>query len=276
MSEQSVSPQFIQFAGLVIPNLPRNFRPERLKHYTEDGHIELRDKLRAAFADDLQEDGQLSSREQTRKLAEASRIELLSTQIAVPHTAEESVVIFQWLDHWKLFCKEFKLKQEIDFEAAKEKALTRPKGFDWVIYTPSEFTSREALDRLCASQFTVRETNPVQSYSLERQPDKARLILCRPNIESDTEWRVSSNAMVATALPFLDCRECYILEGFYYNLTKKHLNIRGWTRCPRSRSWRLVVGVYWGEAGAEFYADGGSPDGDSPSGGGREAVFLET
>lgn len=216
------------------------------------------------------------SRERTATKSK-SRIQLFSTQISVLHTAEESHVILKQIDHWKLLCKEFKLKEEIDFEAVKEKALTRPKGFDWVIYTPSGFTSREAIDRLCSPQFTVYESNPVQSYSLERQPDKARLILSCSNIESDTEWRVSSNTMAATTLPFLDCRECYILEGFYYNLTKKHLNIKGWTRCPRSRSpARNVAHVRWDEASGGFCAGCGYPDGDNPDGGGREAFILET
>ena len=204
-----------------------------------------------------------------------ARIELISTQVPILHTAEDSKTIFQWLDHWKQFCKDFKLKEEVDFEAAKEKALTRPKGFDWVIYTPSGLTSREALDRLCSPQFTVSESVSVQSYSLERQPDKARLILCRPNIEPDNDWRVSANKMVATATPFLDCRECYILEGFYYSLTKKHLNIRGWTRCPRSRaSKRKVADVSWYETSEKFCANYDGPDNDDPHGGGRETVIL--
>lgn len=210
------------------------------------------------------------------KQASTPHIKLISPQVSVLHTPEQSKVLFRWFDHWKLFCKEFKLKEEIDFEAVKEKALTRPKGFNWVIYTPSVFTSREAVDRLCSSQFTVFESWAVQKYSLERQPNKARLILCRPNIEPDDEWRVSSNTMAATTLPFLDCRECYILEGFYYNLTKKHLNIRGWTRCPRSRSRRSVASVYWDEASAGFCARGGGPGSGSPYAGGREAVILET
>lgn len=204
----------------------------------------------------------------------ATRIEPVSTQVPVLHTPGNSTVIFEWLDHWKLFCREFNLKEEIDFAAAKEKALTRPKGFDWVIYTPSGFTSRESIDRLCAPQFTVYESNPVQSYRLERQPDKARLILCRPNIEPDSEWRVSSNTMAATTTPFLDCREGYILEGFYCHFKKKHLNINGWTRFPRSRAGRLVADVRRCEAREEFYVDCGGPDGGFPCGGGREVVIL--
>lgn len=205
------------------------------------------------------------------------RIELISTQVSVLHTAEKNKIILAQLDHWRQFCKEFKLKEEIDFEAAKEKVLTRPKGFDWVIYTPSRFTSREAIDRLCSTQFTVFESHPAQSYRLERQPNKARLILCRLGIEPDTEWRISSDTLAVTPFPFLDCRECYILEGFYYNLTKKHLNIKGYTRCPRSRNpKRDVAGVHWDASRCEFCACCFGPGDGSPSGGGREVVILET
>jgi|GEM_PF-3086946 len=269
MNEQSVSAQFLQFTSLVIPNLPRNFRPERLAHYVGPGKNELKDKLTAAFADDL--------------ISDSSPLVVTAAEISKPaepllHTVDQSKTLFSWLDAWKKFCKEFKIKPELDFETAKERGLTRPSGFDWIIYTPSGFTAREAIDKLCKPQFTVYESIPVEKYSLERQPNKARFILARPTIEPDREWlNTTADEMQAAPVPFLDCRERYILEAFHYWLTKNHLDINGWTRCPRSRTPRgEVANARWFEADEEFYAGWDDGDDRDPSAGGREAVILET
>lgn len=188
----------------------------------------------------------------------------------------DNAEIFAWLDDWKKFCGEFKLKIELDFDAIKEKVLDRPKGFDWVIYMPSGITSRDAIDKLCKPQFKVWEEIPVEQYSLERQPDKPYVILCRANVEPDDVWRgKSADDMSETAIPFLDCRERYMLEAFYYWKKGKHLDITGWTRCPRSRASNGDVAcAYWGGARGGFYADWDYPDDRRSRAGGREAVIL--
>jgi len=184
-------------------------------------------------------------------------------------------VILERLTAWPTFCKEFDLPVEIDFEALKEKAKIRREGFDWCIYTPKGFTSRDAIDKLCKPQFPVFEDILVERYSLERQPDKARLILCRANIEPDKEWRKSGNDMRKTKVPFLDCRERYILEAFHYWFTKFHLDTTTWTRCPRSRaSDDAMACVRWGESYGKFYTNRSDGHSDDNGGGGREAVIL--
>ena len=85
--------------------------------------------------------------------------------------------------------------------------------------------------------------------------------------------------MSATKFAFLDIRERYMLEAFYFWLTKrltgkgKHLDIQGWTRCPRSRRADGVVAcAFWGDGG--FRARWSDAGDRSPEAGGREAVLL--
>lgn len=183
---------------------------------------------------------------------------------------------------WPEFCKEFGLAIDVDFEGLKadQRIAGRRSGFDWLVYCPKGLSTRQAFE-LCRRQFNrVWEEIPVEEYSLERNPDKTDLVLCRATVEPDEAWlKQTSDEMKATPTPFLDARERYMLEAFYYWLTKKltgkgkHLDIVGWTRCPRSRtSDGKVARAFWD--GVRFKAYWSYADHRDPKAGGREVVSL--
>ena len=197
-----------------------------------------------------------------------------------PRVLSELPTLDDFLTAWPEFCKEFNLAVEVDFASLmSDKRITiRRPCFDWLVYCPKGMTSRQALE-LCKKQFKVWEEIDVDGYSLERSPDKTDLILFRATVEPDKEWLgKTSDYMSATATPFLDARERYMLEAFYFWLTKsqsgqgRHLDIKGWTRCPRSRSGRRVAGAYWNDG--KFCANWSYADLPLPNAGGREAVPL--
>ncbi|MFA6432760.1 MAG: hypothetical protein WCV82_03045 [Candidatus Paceibacterota bacterium] len=196
----------------------------------------------------------------------------------------ENPTLEHFLAGWPEFCKEFGLAIEVDFEAlgSNPQITGRQLGFDWLVYCPKGLTTRQAID-LCKQQFKkVYEEIPVEEYSLERSLDKTDLVLCRATIEPDRVWLgKSADDMSATKTAFLDARERYMLEAFFYWLTKrlfgrgKHLDLVGWTRCPRSRtSCGGVAHADWGGGG--FKAYWGNAGYRDPYAGGREAVPLGT
>ncbi len=193
-------------------------------------------------------------------------------------TSRDNRVIMKWLNRWPVFCKEFGLKMELDFRALRNdpRILNRREGFDWFVYKPTGFTARNAIEILekLKSDFTVFEEIPVEGYtSKEFRPPKPHLVLCRADVEPDKEWRISANSMRATAVPFLDHTERYLLEAFHYWLYRKSLDIIGWTRCPRSRASSGRV-AYANRNGSEFKAYWLNGDYDDSRGGGREVVIL--
>ncbi len=113
-----------------------------------------------------------------------------------------------------------------------------PANFNWCVYRPEGMTTRIALDRLCKPQFKVVECIKVDEYPLERKSDASHLVLCRETIEPDAEWLgQSGDDMANISTSFLDLCDRVILEAIYFSIKKKHLDIKGDTRCPRSR-WR--------------------------------------
>ena len=195
-----------------------------------------------------------------------------------PPAPRDNTIILHWLNQCPVFCKEFGLKIEVDFEALKtdSRVTNRREGFDWPVYKPTGFTARQAINILktFTPAFTVYEEIPVEEYtSAEVRPDKPHIVLCRAGIEPDKEWRMSANQMCATNVPFLDHTERYLLEAFHYWLYKKGLDIVGWTRMPRSRTSHGRVSSA-DRYGSRFKADWSIGDDADPRVGGREVVIL--
>jgi hypothetical protein len=205
------------------------------------------------------------------------KVTVLPTVEALP-TNSDNTVILEWLTQWPVFCKEFGLKVELDFDALKTDTsiLNRREGFNWFVYKPTGFTARNAIEILekLKSDFTVFEEIPVEEYtSKELRPTKPHLVLCRADVEPDKDWRTSANSMRGTSVPFLDHTERYLLEAFHYWLYKKSLDIVGWTRCPRSRTSDDKV-AFACRCGSKFKAYWSFGRYAYPRGGGREVVIL--
>ncbi len=183
----------------------------------------------------------------------------------------------QWRDGVIKLYKDFMqmdIQAELDkFEWLMDRCRT---DFNWFIFRPQGLTTQIALDKLCKPQFTVQEYIDVSKYSLERQPDQSHLVLCRETIEPDEEWlNHSSDDMSTTSTPFLDICDRIVLEATYFLVFKKHLDIKGFTRCPRSRSGRRVADAAWRPNDSKFRVFDSLPDNRNPDNGGREAIVLE-
>lgn len=167
---------------------------------------------------------------------------------------------------------------DIDVTAELEKFAwpeKTPEGFNWFVFRPHGLTTPMALDKLCKPQFQVCEYIDVDQYSLERDPGQSHLVLCRETVEPDKEWLgKSGDDMSATAKSFLDICDRSVLEATYFLMTGKHLDIKGYTRCPRSRCGGRVAGAGWGPCDREFGVGAGHHGGRRPASGGREAIGL--
>jgi len=147
--------------------------------------------------------------------------------------------------------------------------------FNWSVYRPQGLTARKAIDLLCKPQFKVEEHINVADYSLERDSNESHLVLCRETVEPDAEWHgKSANDMQATTTPFLDLCDRAVLEAIYYFVHKKHLDIKGVTRCPRSRCGDGAAYAGWNPRYRGFDVDAGAGDLPYPDFGGREAMVL--
>ena len=124
-------------------------------------------------------------------------------------------------------------------------------------------------------QFTVGEYINVDDYSLERDSSQSHLVLCRETVEPDKEWLgQSGDDMSVAKKPFLDLCDRVVLEASYFAIFKKHLDIKGLTRCPNSRAGDGVAFAGWSPDGRGFGVGACIRDDRGPGCGGREAIVL--
>lgn len=151
-----------------------------------------------------------------------------------------------WTNRWPVFCKQFGLAIEIDFRSlyALPEVAGRRSGLDAIVYCPTGTTIHQTID-LCRSQFPVWEepAGAIDNFTLERGCEETDLVLCRLSVDTDSEWTWKSADSLRdhSSVRFLDARERYMLEAFYFWLSKSvtgtglHLDLLTSTRCPRSR-----------------------------------------
>jgi len=201
------------------------------------------------------------------------------TEIIVQSRGTTSPAILSTSDQWRSgMVKLYQNHMGLDITPELEKfqwPSELPQGFNWSVFRPQGLTAKMALDKLCKPQFKVVEYINLNDYSLERQTDQPHLVLCRDTVEPDKEWlNQSGDDMSATTTPFLDICERIILEATYFYIFKKHLDIKGLTRCPRSRHGGTVANAYWDPDYRRFKVNANYRGNRCPADGGREAIPL--
>ncbi|MDP3661407.1 MAG: hypothetical protein Q8R17_00945 [bacterium] len=236
-NEQSVSPQFLQFTSLVIPNLPRNFRPDRLDYYVGQGKSELKDKLLVAFADDL---------------------------IQV-----ENDPLKQWET---LYREEF--GETHDFSGVK--IPEKKEGFNRLIIVAKGMTPNRVYDS-CEKKFPCwRYTGDLDKGvpTNDRVPNEHYAVLLRDRVEADEELKnLSADDLAEQKVNGVTLLERLLLELKYFRETGKHLDIKNITLCSGSRrAGGSVPYAFW--RGGGFRVDWCDRRDQSPRLRSREAVSL--
>jgi hypothetical protein len=194
--------------------------------------------------------------------------------------------IAQWIDGCPVFCKEFGLPVEIDFAllASNPQITGRVRGFDALVYTPKGLTIGRTL-AICRKQFPVwvEPDSRLRQFSLEGSLAETGLVLCRPRVPVDNDWiwKSPDEMSVNASVRFLDIRERYMLEAFYFWLTKQlsgtgmHLDTVTSTRCPRSRDPlhpQYAAAAYYDSKYNKFWAFAGNATLTDRLTGGRQAI----
>lgn len=198
-NEQSVSVQFLQFTSLVIPNLPRNFRPDRLDYYVGPGKGELKERLLAAFSDDL--------------------------------VQAETDPLKQWE---ALYQEEF--GETHDFSGVK--IPEKKEGFNRLIVIAKGMTLNRVYDA-CAKKFPCwRYTDNLDKAvpTNDRTPTEHYAIWVRDQQEADEELKnLSADDLAEQKITGVTLLERMLLELKYFRETGKHLDIKNVTLCSGSR-----------------------------------------
>ncbi|MEI7452313.1 MAG: hypothetical protein WCK37_03890 [Candidatus Falkowbacteria bacterium] len=96
----------------------------------------------------------------------------------------------------------------------------------------------------------------------DRIADKGYVIIFNKNIEADDNLKnLSTNKLIEMNISGITLLERLLLEVFYFDNTKKHLDIKNWTLCSGSRdSGGYVPFVHWNSDDSELYGDWCSVD----------------
>jgi hypothetical protein len=204
---------------------------------------------------------------------EASKV----ADIYVPTLKTPHPVLTASVEAIERFSKKFNFIAPDLTQLAKLVTESYRDGFNRCFFVKKEWTGRHILETFCGPQFRVWEGIQIEDFpSTEKRPDGDYLILVRDNVEPDREWLdKTSDEMANTETPFLSIEERSLFEAYYFFKEKKHLDIKGWTRCPRSRnSAGGVADARWISGGGGFRVGCRDPDSRGPDAGGRAAVIL--
>lgn len=198
-NEQSVSVQFLQFTSLVIPNLPRNFRPDRLDYYVGQGKSELKEKLFAAFADDL--------------------------------IHEESDPHKQWE---ALYREEF--NETRDFSGV---IIPTRNGFTRSVIVAKGITMNLAYEACAKKFPCWRYVDDLDKGipTNDRTPTEHYAVCVRDRQEADEELKnLSAADLTKKGMKGITLLERLLMELKYFRETGKHLDIQNVTLCSGSRN----------------------------------------
>lgn len=196
----------------------------------------------------------------------------------VPVVVNTGNILQNHLDRFADFWK--RRGRKVDFGIFKIPE-TLPAEFVLPIYVPEDLTAEQAC-QICEkgdkgrNAFVVKRWCDPMSFSGSAGLEKPQLLVVRDTIEPDKAWRnYSADMLRESGKLFLDLRQRVLHEAVYFDLFSKHLDVKGWTRCPESRlSDGSSADVYWGPDGGWLGVDADYPDSRDPSAGGREEVSI--
>lgn len=155
---------------------------------------------------------------------------------------------------------------------------TLPTDFVLPLYEPEGLTAEQAC-QICENgdhAFAVKRWCGPMLFSGSTALENPRLLVVRDTIEPDKVWlNHSADMLRESGKLFLDLRQRVLLEAFRFDCSGKHLDVKGWTRCPESRlSDGRSAYVRWDPDGEWLVVRAYYSVDRYPCAGGREAVSI--
>jgi len=182
-----------------------------------------------------------------------SDAELAKQMVAVLKAAEPQDIQSVWQRIYKKY-----FNRKVDFSQLTIPAAYDPKKHFCVIVVKG-MKMNEVVKGL-RKHFTVSlyfEDLDGDVTDNDRVADKDYAILFHKNVEADEEYKnTSANTLKEQNHQGITLLERLLLEAYYFETTKKHLDIKNWNLCSGSRySDGRVPGVYWRSVNSELHVD---------------------